>query len=239
MDAEVATEGKARCDLPGYEKWYYSTGNLYRKTSSARSGMSQEQFKEVYREAFLIEALRPSYLEYMNMTYDNGNHSLVLSKLGVPSYAHASDKRNSGIHYYYYEFFADLAKRNERQVEEVLADFAGCYLSVCNDDCHRGTNEDLRGCTDIVPAMRADIVSAPDTTESVDTANENGDEATTAAPEATSAAPGANLVGIKHMMRSCWTRGGAMCSEECLAVQNETWTCLENQGSCRRFMDYF
>merc|ERR1719271_706437 len=32
------TQGEKRCDLPGYERWYYSTGNLYRKTRRARFG---------------------------------------------------------------------------------------------------------------------------------------------------------------------------------------------------------
>jgi hypothetical protein len=251
MDAEVATEGKARCDLPGYEKWYYSTGNLYRKTSSVRSGKSHKEFKELYREALLIEALKPAYLEKMNMTYDHGNHSLILGRwdpalkihdgLGVPSYekkilANLQDVEESKLHYYYYGFYKDLAARNEKPVEEVLSDFASCFLSACNDDCHRGTNADLRGCTDIF------VPGSPDPTKKADnptTAQPPGaeQEAPSSAPEAAETRP--RLVGLKHMMRSCWTRGGAMCSEECLAVHNETWTCLENQESCSRFMGYF
>jgi hypothetical protein len=30
-----------------------------------------------------------------------------------------------------------------------------------------------------------------------------------------------------------------MCSEDCLNIPNETWTCMENSASCLRFMTYF
>jgi hypothetical protein len=95
-EAEVATEGRARCDLPGYDTWYYSTGNLYRKSFSARFGSSSERFTALYREAILIEALRPTYLSVMNTTFDRGNHSAVLNVLGVPHYhPHLQEKQST------------------------------------------------------------------------------------------------------------------------------------------------
>jgi hypothetical protein len=226
------TQGEKRCDLPGYERWYYSTGNLYRKTRRARFGLTLETFKEVYREAILIEVLRPSYLKLMNMTFEHGNHSLILNPLGVPSYDPELQRRQSDINYYYYQFFTVLARRNERPVEAVLSDFADCYLSPCSDDCHRGTNTDLRQCTDIIPELRSSDQEA-DTPEDA--------PLTTLSPDDADAqtAPKPDLLGIKQVMRYCWARGGGMCSDECLAIKNETWTCLENHGSCRRFMDYF
>merc|ERR1719271_92987 len=156
-EAELATEGRARCDLPGYDTWYYSTGNLYRKTFSARFGSSSERFNALYREAILIEALRPTYVSVMNTTFDRGNHSAVLNVLGVPHYHPHLQEKQSDINYYYYEFYNDLATRNARTTEELVADFADCFFSPCNDDCIRGTNEDLKACTDIIPELLGEL----------------------------------------------------------------------------------
>merc|ERR1711937_223527 len=49
LEAEVKTEGRVRCDLPGYETWYTSTGNLYRKArregNFGRRDTEQERFR--------------------------------------------------------------------------------------------------------------------------------------------------------------------------------------------------
>jgi hypothetical protein len=229
LDAVAYRYGLKRCDLPEYESWYYSTGNLYRKTAKARFGMSPQKFKGVYREAILIEALKPSYANLMNTTYDRGNHSLILNALGVPYYDPALQQKQDDLNVYYYEFYVDLAARSEVTLESVIDDFAECFMSSCNDDCLRGTNADLRGCTDIIPEMRTSGGNLD--------SSANADSASTPRLLETASTP--RLLGLKQMMRSCWTRGGGMCTAECLAVQNETWTCLENSGSCQRFMNFF
>jgi hypothetical protein len=155
----------------------------------------------------------------------------VLGALGVPHYDTYLQEKSPKMNYYYYEFYKDLADRNERPKAEILADFADCFMSSCNDDCLRGTNPDLRACTDIIPQMREPGQSVR-TTASPGQATETP---TTASPIAETP----RMKGLKNVMRSCWTRGGGMCSEECLAVSNGTWTCLENVGSCKRFMEYF
>lgn len=221
------TDGRARCDLPGYERWYYSTGNLYRKTSGARFGWSAEKYRELFREAVQVEALRPSYLKVMNTSFDRENHSLVLNALGVPHYD--LQERQADVNNYYYEFYTDLATRNGRTVATLLEDFTDCFWSSCNDECLRGTNTDLRACTDITPELRAPNGDDPDDLGKTSIAADGEEEA----------AGTRRLLGLKQMMRSCWTRGGEMCSDACSAVSNETWTCMENQRSCRRFMLYF